>query len=478
MKYKSKYRSKKVKKINIPLSKILKKGAPILIIAFVVGYYISTCGKKTEQTPQESEKTAETAKERPAAAQRNARFTANDLKKLMEQFPPNLTQDRDTVRWQRTEVIRYFSIDTTLQRRAQNQLNRARGRYAAVVAINPETGQIISMVSHRDPELPEIAPNMALSSRFLAASIIKTVTAQAAFENMDITTASTFRFPGRGTTLYRAQFTPLEFGERANETTFAQAYARSTNPVFGWMALHHIGRSTLHNTAERFGWNSPIPFEMPVDISYFPETTPDNINNADSLAFLGSGFHRGTTLSPILGALMMASILNQGVMMAPTLVDSVVDMQGRRLYKANTRKWRQTTANDIADSLLVLKRATTSSGSARRTFREERRTFLSGTAGQNVVSGGKTGTLTNDLGRNEWFVGFAKDTTRNITIATSVVLVQPTTWHLRPSQISANIMYEHVRRRQRVLAQEVRTQAEAQREEAVQRAVDDDGYEE
>jgi cell division protein FtsI/penicillin-binding protein 2 len=456
--------SRKSKKINIPLSKILI----VLFIVFVIRHFIVNSGDEkkgasVDKSAQEEKKAASATR---TSAPRNLRITANDLQKLMQQFPPNLTQDRDTVTWQKTEIIRYFSIDTTLQKRARQRLNRARGRYAAVVAINPETGQILAILSQQDPELPTVAPNLALSNKFLAASIAKTITAQAAFENMDISTSSNFRFPGRSTTLYRNQFTPLEFGANANETTLAQAYARSTNPVFGWIALHHIGRQNLQNTAERFGWNTTIPFDMPVQTSYFPETTPDNVNNSDSLAFLGSGFHRQTTLSPILGALMMSSILNQGVMMAPTLVDSIVDKSGRRLYAANTRKWRQTTESDIADSLIFLKRQTTRIGSARNSFAQARRTFLSGQSGQNVISGGKTGTIHSaELGgMNEWFVGFARDTTNNITIATSVVLVQPSTWHLRPSQISSEIMYDYVRRKQRGIAQTAKTQAQIQAE--------------
>ena len=458
-------KSRKNKKINIPLSKILI----ILFIFFVIRHFVVSAGNEknvetSEESAQVSNEQQSVKKEGGIFTPRSSRITQAELIRLLEQFPPNLTQDRDTVRWQRSEIIRYFSIDTTLQKRTQRLIDRSRARYGASVAINPQTGQILAMVTRTDPELPQIAPNLALSSKFLAASIAKTVTAQAAFENMDVNTLSSFRFTGRGTTLFRNQFLPLEFGERANSVTFAEAYARSVNPVFGWMAVHHIGRANLLNAAERFGWNTSIPFEMPVDVSFFPRTAPDNLSPVEdsiNVAMLGSGFYRQTTLSPILGALIMASILNNGVMMAPTLVDSIVEKSSqRRIFTANSRKWRQTTESDIADSLLLLKQQTPRF-TARSAFRQARRTFFSGASGESVVSGGKTGTLTSDLGRNEWFVGFAKDTLRNISLATSVVLVQPNVWHLRPSQVSSDIMYEYVRRKQRIINRETQSEAEA-----------------
>ena len=450
----------KKKEITIPLSKIVY----ILVIVFVLSQMFSPNKKENESENKQGDTAAAVAvapQPQPQAQQqqqpqpqaqkkqtssRMSRMSFDDVAKSLEQFPPNLAQGSDTAKWQRGEIIRYFSIDTALQRRTENMVRRARTRYGAAVAINPYTGQILAMVSQQDPELPKIAENLALSSEFPAASIIKTITAEAAFENIsDISAATEMNFVGRSTTLFKRQFFPEEHGDYATETSFAEAFARSNNPIFARLAIHNIGREKLALSAQKFGWNSKIPFELPVDVSFFPETTADNLSDTINLAFLGSGYTNETTLTPLLGALIASAVVNRGSMMRPTLVDSIVDISGRKLYEAKPRRWKNSAAADIADSLKILMQATARIGSARNSF-ADMRTFV---RGKEITYGGKTGTKSSQHGRNEWFIGYAHDADNNFAIATSVCFTQHAKFILRPSQVSADIMLDHLRRTRR-----------------------------
>ena len=435
--------SEEKKVITIPLSKIL-------IVAGIIFVLFQIFSPNKKESGDESEKketdTAKTAAPAPRQSSRNPRMSFEDVSQSLRKIPPDLAQGIDTVSWGRGKIIRHFSIDTTLQRRTENMVRRARTRYGAAVAINPKTGQILAMVSQQDPELPVIAENLVLSNEFPAASIIKTITAEAAFEYMpDITTANTKGFTGRSPTLFRSQFMPREAGANATQITFAEAFARSNNPIFGRLAVHHIGRERLARSAQKFGWNSNIPFEMPVDVSHFPETTVENMNDSINLAFLGSGFTNETTLTPLLGALIASTVVNNGNMMRPTIVDSITDMSGRVLYSAEPRQWKNSTASDIADSLKILMRATSRIGSARNSFNDFR-TFA---RTRDITFGGKTGTKSSSHGRNEWFVGFAQDSENDFSIATSIVFTQRPKFILRPSQVSADMMLDYVRRTRR-----------------------------
>ena len=428
--------SKKVKKLNIPLSKILI----ISFIIFVAYHFVKNSSGKGNLN--ETDNTVKLSKKESLV--KISPLSFNDVVKSLEQYPLKLNQDRDTVKWHKGVIIRYSSIDTALQKKTQTLVTRARAKYAAAIALNPETGQILAMVSQTDAEQSKIAENLCLSSKFPAASIFKTVTAEAAFENADIACSTKINFIGRNTTLYKNQFFPEDFGENSNSVPFSEAYAKSINPVFGWLAIHEIGREKLYKSAQKFGWNTKIPFEISCDVSIFPETNAQNVKDTINIAELGSGYNNETTLTPLLGGLVASTVVNKGNIMVPTIIDSITDKSGKKLYSANTRKWKRATGYDIADSLKFLMQQTAKSGSARMAFAEARKT-LSGS--NNIISGGKTGTKDSNLGRNEWFTGFAQDTLNNVSIVTSVCLVQYPMFILRPSQISADVMFDYLKRK-------------------------------
>lgn len=439
---------KKNREIVIPISKIL----PVAVIIFVVFQIFNKPEKPKEDILPQTKDTAtvkvvfnsETQIKKNEKGQKLSNLTTDDIAKTLQFFPPNLSADRDTIIWQENEIIRYFSIDTSLQRRTEMLVRRAKTKYGAAVVMNPQSGQILALVSQFDEEEQQkIADNLCLSNIFPAASIIKTITAEAAFDNItDITCKTENDFVGKTTTLYKRQFFPENFSENTNKISFAEAFAKSNNPVFARLAVHSIGRENLAKSAMKFGWNSNVPFEMPCDISVFPETNSENINDTIHLAELGSGFNDETTLTPLLGALVASTVVNKGSMMTPTIVDSVSDISGKKLFAATPKKWKNCTAADIADSLKFLMQETTRIGSARKPF-DNMKIFAKN---KDIIFGGKTGTKDSKLGRNEWFVGFAQDRENDFSLATSICFVQYPRFVLRPSQVSADIMLDKLRK--------------------------------
>ncbi|MDR0304063.1 MAG: hypothetical protein LBH98_04740 [Chitinispirillales bacterium] len=427
-------------KINIPLSKFLMIG----FLCFFAFHFFEK-GKENKMSSQK-DSTVVSVKEKPvkkiSSDVKIPKMNFDDICKTLQQNHPDFTQNCDTVKWQKSQIIRYFSIDTALQKKTLSLVKRSNPKYGAAIAVNPKTGQILAMVSYNDPELPKIADNLCLSNKFPAASIFKTITAEAVFETTNITCSTQIYYVGENTTLYKRQFLPEKFPENSNSASFAEAYAKSINPVFGWLAIHEIGRDNLYKSVQKFGYNTKIPFEMPTDISYFPETTISNTNDSINLAELGCGFNSETTLTPLLGGLIAATISNGGVMMTPMIIDSVTDMSGKKLYSAAQKKWRISAAPDISDSIKYIMRQTTKIGSARNAFSA----IKDFSKQKDIIFGGKTGTKDSDLGRNEWFVGFAQDVENDFSIATSICFVQKPMFILRPSQVSADMMLEYIRK--------------------------------
>ena len=92
-------------------------------------------------------------------------------------------------------------------------------------------------------------------------------------------------------------------------TTFRKAFAASNNSVFGKIGIYDLGQQTLNRYAERFRFNSQIPFDLPVEISAI--TVPED---DFGLAEIASGFNKTTLLSPLHAALLSSVAVNTGRM--------------------------------------------------------------------------------------------------------------------------------------------------------------------
>jgi len=124
------------------------------------------------------------------------------------------------------------------------------------------------------------------------------------------------------------------------------------------------------------------------------------------IAEAASGYTKDITLSPIHAAQMAAIVANDGKMVTPYMVKSVVDTRGRPIYKAKQASdTEQIISPESATALRSLMTETTRIGSARKSFQGLSRYKVY----RDMEIGGKTGSLTgySPKGRHDWFVGCA-----------------------------------------------------------------------
>ena len=305
-----------------------------------------------------------------------------------------------------------YSIDHALQAAAEKYLKHAQVPYASAVALDPATGRVLALVS--DGSSTE---NLALRATFPAASIFKIVTAAAAIQDGKLQYDSMIPVLGSYHTLYKRNLfsggglEPQTAPRFARLISLRDAFGKSVNSVFGKIGLFGVGGTNLRRMAEGFYFGPAIPFELAVDSS--SAVVPDG---GFELAESASGFTRQNLMSPLHGALIAATIANQGVMMTPSVIDRVRDSDSDVVYLHKPQELSQPISETTADQLAKLMNRTITSGTSRRSFRGlDRNPMMAG-----VYIGGKTGTLNgNDPpGRYDWFVGFANRDGVRIAIAT------------------------------------------------------------
>ena len=294
--------------------------------------------------------------------------------------------------------------------------------YGGAVAIEPGTGRILAIESASNARPP--IENYALRSLAPSASTFKLVTAAALLENNAVDPQANVCYPeGAEGGLSESHIRGTTNLTRCNSLTYAIAH--STNALIARLAYQHLSREDLERIAIKFGFNREIPLEVASEIST-AEFVEDDVERARSAA----GFWH-VNLSPLHGALIMAGIINGGIIMRPTLVDSIYDAMGNLVYTMEPKPWLVAMTAQHAETLTRMSEATTREGTARKVF-ASRKGWKKG-----VATGGKTGTLSNKqpFYTYTWYVGWGA--LNDDKIAVGSVVVNNETWWIKGTHVAA-----------------------------------------
>lgn len=277
-------------------------------------------------------------------------------------------------------------------------LQGSRARQAALVVLNPDNGEVLTLAGYQADGQEN---NAALAGSFPAASLFKIVTAAAAVEKAELSADSKLAFDGGKHTLYKNNLV-REPDQGRQSTTLKESFAESINSVFGKLGAFTLGPEELADFAGRFGFNQDIDFEMPVEASSFSVDGDDEFH----LAELASGFNRSTKVSPLHGAMMAAAVVGGGILYDPSMVREVFDRENRIHYRSEAARAREIISPATAGEMTRMMRSAVEEGTGRRVLGAAAREhpILS-----RLIIGGKSGTINNDQGqRVDWFVAWAQ----------------------------------------------------------------------
>ena len=356
----------------------------------------------------------------------------SDVKKLLAgKQVVNLENKSFNVAFQGQTYRVDTSLDISLQQFLQKKLKRSTSRYIGIVAMDPTTGRILSMIGY---DKSDTLNNPCADNRFPAASIFKIVTAAAVVEQRGLNPSSEMTYNGNKYTLYRSQLKDRRH-RYTRRISLRDSFAQSVNPVFGKIGARDLGKTILEKYATAFGFNREIAFELPLTPSVFSIS-----DEPYRWAEIASGFNRETTLSPIHGALLAATVMNQGKLIEPTVIEKITDKKGRAVYHSDLVTVNQAITPEASDVIYQLMRATIRSGTSKKAFRGYRRDRVL----SKLNIGGKTGSINNKKqdARFDWFVGFAEEKDGPEKLVISVVVAHEKYIGIRASRY-ARIAIKH-----------------------------------
>lgn len=318
-----------------------------------------------------------------------------------------------------------LTINSKIQRAAEKALS---GRKGACVVMNPQNGAVLGMASSPTFDLNDVETlldesadggkkgdsslfNRATQAQYAPGSTFKIVSLSTALENGIASTKDTYKAPGK-MTIGGREVSNFEH-ESYGTISLARATEVSSNTVFGQLGVQ-IGAEKLVEGAELFGFGLNLDFELPVAESLMPE--PGEMTDWET-AWAAAGEPVGEHESPagpqatVLEMCMVAcGIANDGVIMAPYLVDGIYNANGECSFTANPEPLITAVSKETADKVTKVMKGVVSNGTG----------YAASVYGVTVA--GKTGTAEKDGGNDSWFIGFADAGTDEPSVAIAIII--------------------------------------------------------
>lgn len=299
------------------------------------------------------------------------------------------------------------TVVTTLDTNVQKAVYDAMGSYqGAAIAIQPKTGRIVAMVSKPDFDPNTIAADWdSITAEDSSSSVLLNRVTQGLYppgstfkifavleymrEHKDY---QNYAYECSGSLTQEGNIIHC-FGNRVHgHEDLNTAFANSCNAAFASIGLS-LNLNKFQKLNRRLLFDSDLPCDFPYKQSSFVLKA-----GASTGEIMQTSIGQGKTLvTPYHLALVMSSIVNDGVLMKPYIIDKVTNYNGTEVSATEPQEYDTLLSKSKAAALRPYLRSVVTQGTA------------SALNGQNYEAAGKTGSaeFTSAKDSHAWFVGYA-----------------------------------------------------------------------
>ncbi|MGV9188374.1 peptidoglycan D,D-transpeptidase FtsI family protein [Arcanobacterium canis] len=305
-----------------------------------------------------------------------------------------------------------LTINPKAQKAAWDALGNRRG---AVVALEPETGRILALVSrpsfdpntlatHKKANAQKAWKQLNADARkpllnraiggdlYAPGSSFKILTAATMLENgasPDTLVPAPYQYTPTGTSVPISNPGEEHCGDGSGQVQLRQAFLQSCNTTFA-KAGHDLGYNKMNAMAQALGFGKRQSIPLQVRPSRFPEPQDKAALAQDSIG------QRDIQVSPLQMAMMAAAVANDGVLMKPFLVESTMTSDLATISTTSPTEFSRPFSSKTAQALREMMIDVVNKGTGQRA------------ALRAIQVAGKTGTAEIKAGiePHAWFVGF------------------------------------------------------------------------
>ncbi|MEK7142702.1 MAG: penicillin-binding protein 2 [Patescibacteria group bacterium] len=252
----------------------------------------------------------------------------------------------------------YLSLDANLESQMaetlKNGIEEANSPGGAIIALNPQSGQILGMVSlptynnnlfaenTSSKEFQKLIDdqakpmfNRAISGTYPSGSIIKPVVAAAGLQEEVITAETTINDPGEivvGNWVYPDW-------KAHGLVSVRKAIAESCNVFFyavagGWDKIRGLGILKFKDYLGKFGFGTKSGVDLPGEAAGLVPDPDWKEQYKKEIWYLGDTYHLGIgqgdfLVTPLQMAVAMSAITNGGELLSPQIVSKITDKDGK-----------------------------------------------------------------------------------------------------------------------------------------------------
>lgn len=313
------------------------------------------------------------------------------------------------------------TLNATLQESAYSAL---KGHEGAVIALEPTSGKILCMVSKPDYDPNDIKNNYdsivgddnsdsknsvllnrATQGSYTPGSTFKIFTTLEYLKEHGV--EQDFQYDCTGSTTKDGCTIHCSSGEVHGSINLEEAFAESCNCTYATIGLN-LNLASFQKLSKKLLFNQTLPTEYPSKSSSF------TLNKDSSVAEIMQGCigQDKITVSPMHLAMISSAIANNGVLMRPYVIDSIINDAGTVVNTTESEEYATLLSEETAAKMQQLMEAAVEYGTAKKLKTDA------------YVAAGKTGSAqvsdTSD-DTHSWFVGYAKDSNGK-TIAIAVIV--------------------------------------------------------
>lgn len=303
------------------------------------------------------------------------------------------------------------TLDVSLQRLASSSLGQRKG---AVIAMDPDTGAILAMVSKPDYNPNKVSSiwktlindeNSALLNRasqglYPPGSTFKLVTLlEYIRENPDY---DNFNFTCKGVTDFGTSKINCYNNKKHGSETLIKAFAKSCNGAFAAIGSE-LDIKTYIDNCNKLLFNNNLPCSFAYKKSSFSLTEDSDIGEITQTA-IGQG---RTLITPLHNALLISSACNGGKLVTPHIVDRIENVNKKEVKDFDYHSDKTIMTKEESKVLDTYLHEVVNSGTA---------TALKG---RSYDAAGKTGSAEYDTSgaSHAWFVGYAEKDGKKLAVS-------------------------------------------------------------